>query len=177
MTSADSATVLSIQMFTLRPAKSAGQVVKFGGGFYCGKLAIESKEPIYCFNAFFMTMRAKFTAPTASIHYYVVTLPPALSWAACVMAAAAVAPRSIAATLAFSSSASSWLARWATAERCGRWGRRTGSCRQGTSSVLGSVAVKLGRATRNGLAALWEESIHDSTATRRGYGSCNGEGV
>ena len=34
------------------------------------------------FNAFFMTMRGKFTAPGTSIHYYVVEFDPAtLSWA------------------------------------------------------------------------------------------------
>jgi nucleoside diphosphate kinase len=45
--------------------------VKFGGGFYCGEVNHEGKT-IYCFNAFFMTMRSKFVAPGTSIHYYVV---------------------------------------------------------------------------------------------------------
>lgn len=36
----------------------------------------------YTFNAFFMTMRGKFTAPGTSIHYYVVEFDPSeLSWA------------------------------------------------------------------------------------------------
>ena len=36
----------------------------------------------YTFNAFFMTMRGKFTAPGTSIHYYCVEFDPAsLSWA------------------------------------------------------------------------------------------------
>jgi hypothetical protein len=55
--------------------------VKFGGGFYCGKIEIEGKEPIYAFNGFFMAMRAKFVTPGTSIHYYVVEFDPAtLSW-------------------------------------------------------------------------------------------------
>ena len=56
--------------------------VKFGGGFYCGKMEVPNSEPIYVFNAFFMSMRAKFVAPGTSIHYYVVEFNPAeLSWA------------------------------------------------------------------------------------------------
>jgi hypothetical protein len=40
------------------------------------------KAPIYTFNAFFMSMRSKFVAPDASIHYYVVEFPASsLSWA------------------------------------------------------------------------------------------------
>lgn len=56
--------------------------VKFGGGFYCGKIEVEGFEPIYVFNAFFMSMRSKFVAPGTSIHYYVVDFDPEqLSWA------------------------------------------------------------------------------------------------
>lgn len=56
--------------------------VKFGGGFYCGKLEIPDKAPIYVFNAFFMTMRAKFVTAGSSIHYYQVVFDPsALTWA------------------------------------------------------------------------------------------------
>jgi len=55
--------------------------VKFGGGFYCGKMDVDGKS-YYTFNAFFMTMRGKFTQPTESIHYYVVQYSPdKLSWA------------------------------------------------------------------------------------------------
>jgi hypothetical protein len=55
--------------------------VKFGGGFYCGQVTIEGKEPIYTFNAFFMSMRAKFVTPGTSIHYYVVEFnPEELAW-------------------------------------------------------------------------------------------------
>ena len=59
-------------------AKKDGHLVKFGGGFYCGKV-----EDIYVFNGFFMEMRAAFVAPGASIHYYVVEFEPAdCKWAA-----------------------------------------------------------------------------------------------
>merc|ERR1719277_1866625 len=53
-------------------AKKADKLVKFGGGFYCGLVALEGKKPIYVFNGFFMSMRSKFTAPGESIHYYTV---------------------------------------------------------------------------------------------------------
>ena len=63
-------------------AKKAGKVVKFGGGFYCGLVEVEGKTPIYCFNAFFMSMRSKFTAPGLSIYYYSVQWDAAaLPWA------------------------------------------------------------------------------------------------
>lgn len=56
-------------------------LVKFGGGFYCGEIKRESGPSIFTFNAFFMTMRGKFVAPDASIHYYVVEFDPEkLSW-------------------------------------------------------------------------------------------------
>eukprot|EP00038_Savillea_parva_P016755 m.17919 g.17919 ORF g.17919 m.17919 type:complete len:320 (-) comp3548_c0_seq1:1202-2161(-) len=62
--------------------KKAGKMVKFGGGFYCGLIEIEGKEPAYIFNGFFMSMRTKFTAPGLSIHYYQVEWPiEKLSWA------------------------------------------------------------------------------------------------
>jgi hypothetical protein len=62
-------------------AKKAGNLVKFGGGFYCGKVEIEGKEPCYIFNGFFMSMRSKFTAPGLTIHYYVVEWDSdALAW-------------------------------------------------------------------------------------------------
>jgi len=55
--------------------------VKFGGGFYCGQIEHEDKK-LYTFNAFFMTMRSKFCAESASIHFYVVEFDPkALKWA------------------------------------------------------------------------------------------------
>eukprot|EP00656_Telonema_subtile_P022547 TRINITY_DN2372_c0_g1_i1.p1 TRINITY_DN2372_c0_g1~~TRINITY_DN2372_c0_g1_i1.p1 ORF type:complete len:968 (-),score=420.48 TRINITY_DN2372_c0_g1_i1:110-3013(-) len=61
--------------------KKAGNLVKFGGGFYCGLIELEDKEPIYVFNGFFMSMRSKFTAPGLSIYYYVVEFDAnELSW-------------------------------------------------------------------------------------------------
>jgi hypothetical protein len=62
--------------------KKADKLIKFGGGFYCGLVEIEGKEPIYAFNGFFMAMRNKFTAPGLSIYYYSVEWDSdALSWA------------------------------------------------------------------------------------------------
>jgi len=54
--------------------------VKLGGGFYCGQITVDGVK-YYTFNAFFMTMRGKFTTPGTSIHYYVVEFDPkTLSW-------------------------------------------------------------------------------------------------
>jgi len=62
-------------------AKKADKLVKFGGGFYCGLIEVEGKDPLYIFNGFFMAMRSKFTAPGTSIYYYSVEWDPAkLSW-------------------------------------------------------------------------------------------------
>lgn len=56
------------------------EAVKFGGGFYCGLVACNGKE-LYVFNAFFMTMRAKFVGEDNSIHTFEVQWDPAkLSW-------------------------------------------------------------------------------------------------
>merc|ERR1711871_1357886 len=61
--------------------KKAKKLVKFGGGFYCGLIEIEGKDPVYIFNGFFMSMRNKFTAPGLSIYYYVVEWEAAsLAW-------------------------------------------------------------------------------------------------
>jgi len=58
------------------------KVVKLGGGFYCAPVEVDGKPPIYTFNAFFMSMRSKFTAADAAVHYYVVRFQPTkLSWA------------------------------------------------------------------------------------------------
>merc|ERR1712159_47952 len=61
----------------------AADVLKLGGGFYCGKLSPPGRqEPIYVFNAFFMNMRASYTAPGKCIYYYVVEWDTArYSWA------------------------------------------------------------------------------------------------
>jgi len=52
-------------------SKSAGNLVKFGGGFYCGLVKMNGKEK-YVFNAFFMSMRSGFTMPGKSIRYFTV---------------------------------------------------------------------------------------------------------
>lgn len=52
-------------------------LIKFGGGFYCGQV-----DGIFIINGFYMSMRGKFTKPTASIYYILVQWPTAaLSWA------------------------------------------------------------------------------------------------
>eukprot|EP00928_Gymnodinium_smaydae_P079648 TRINITY_DN6351_c0_g1_i1.p1 TRINITY_DN6351_c0_g1~~TRINITY_DN6351_c0_g1_i1.p1 ORF type:complete len:429 (+),score=149.55 TRINITY_DN6351_c0_g1_i1:96-1382(+) len=62
-------------------AKKNKVLVKFGGGFYCAKLEKDG-QTYYVFNGFFMTMRAGFVKPGASIYYYVVEFDPSeLSWA------------------------------------------------------------------------------------------------
>eukprot|EP01065_Artemidia_motanka_P024599 TRINITY_DN294_c0_g3_i1.p2 TRINITY_DN294_c0_g3~~TRINITY_DN294_c0_g3_i1.p2 ORF type:complete len:342 (+),score=161.33 TRINITY_DN294_c0_g3_i1:67-1092(+) len=66
--------------------KKNGNLVKFGGGFYCGKISqggvFGGGKTIYVFNGFFMSMRSNFTAPGRSIHWYSVEWDPAqLSWA------------------------------------------------------------------------------------------------
>jgi len=81
----DACTYLGIDGNGLDAIWSKAKLVKFGGGFYCGKLEpkIPGKAPvIYVFNGFFMSMRGKFVQPGTSIHYYVVEFAPdKLSWA------------------------------------------------------------------------------------------------
>lgn len=56
-------------------------IVKFGGGFYCGQVSVKGQPELYVFNAFFMTMRSKFVGPGVSIHCYTVEWDPSkLSW-------------------------------------------------------------------------------------------------
>jgi hypothetical protein len=53
------------------------ELLKFGGGFYCGKV-----KDIFVINGFYMNMRTKFTTPGTSIYYYAVEWDPKdLSWA------------------------------------------------------------------------------------------------
>jgi nucleoside diphosphate kinase len=62
--------------------KAAKKLVKFGGGFYCGLVEVDGKDPVYIFNGFFMSMRSKFTQPGTEIYYYSVEWDPnVLSWA------------------------------------------------------------------------------------------------
>jgi len=58
-------------------SKDANNLVKFGGGFYAGKV----QQPIYVINGFYMAMREKYTKPPASIHYFVTEWDSStLSW-------------------------------------------------------------------------------------------------
>jgi len=53
------------------------QMVKFGGGFYCGKV-----DGIFVINGFYMNMRSAFTAPGKCIYYYETQFPTSrMSWA------------------------------------------------------------------------------------------------
>jgi len=61
-------------------AKNDKKLVKLGGGFYCGQCTANGKE-LYIMNGFFMSMRSKFTDPSAEIYYFNVEWDPAvLSW-------------------------------------------------------------------------------------------------
>ena len=54
--------------------------IKFGGGFYCGRVSWKNQQ-LYVFNAFFMSMRSKFVTPGTSIHCYEIEWNPAqMSW-------------------------------------------------------------------------------------------------
>ncbi|GBG25901.1 DNA polymerase zeta catalytic subunit [Hondaea fermentalgiana] len=56
--------------------KRGENLIKFGGGFYCGKV-----EDMYIMNGFYLSMRGKYTNAPAKIHYFVVEwAPSALSW-------------------------------------------------------------------------------------------------
>jgi nucleoside diphosphate kinase len=59
-----------------RTLKAGTNLLKFGGGFYCGQV-----DDIFVINAFYMAMRGAFTKPGTSIYYYVVEWDPKeLSW-------------------------------------------------------------------------------------------------
>eukprot|EP00435_Cladocopium_sp_Y103_P039731 s3967_g10.t1 len=73
--------------------KKGETIIKFGGGFYCGKVddiyaarTLNGSPAFFAFcilflscsgviNGFYMNMRSKFTAPGTSIHYYEVEWP------------------------------------------------------------------------------------------------------
>eukprot|EP00929_Paragymnodinium_shiwhaense_P019868 TRINITY_DN13414_c0_g1_i1.p1 TRINITY_DN13414_c0_g1~~TRINITY_DN13414_c0_g1_i1.p1 ORF type:complete len:355 (-),score=130.74 TRINITY_DN13414_c0_g1_i1:56-1051(-) len=62
--------------------KKNNKLVKLGGGFYCGLVEMEGREPIYVFNAFFMSMRSEYTQPGRTLHWYTVEWEEEnLSWA------------------------------------------------------------------------------------------------
>lgn len=57
--------------------KRGTNLIKFGGGFYCGKV-----DGIYVMNGFYMEMRAAYTNPGEKIQWYTVSWPAdSLSWA------------------------------------------------------------------------------------------------
>merc|ERR1712194_638450 len=59
------------------PLKVGTSLLKFGGGFYCGKV-----DGIYVINGFYMSMRGAFTKPGTCIYYYQVEWDAKdLSWA------------------------------------------------------------------------------------------------
>jgi len=61
--------------------KKSKQLIKFGGGFYCGKIP-SGKDFIYVINGFYMSMREKYTKKGTSIYYYCVEWDSSkLSWA------------------------------------------------------------------------------------------------
>merc|ERR1719330_639715 len=56
--------------------KKGVDLLKFGGGFYCGKV-----DGIFVINGFYAKMRSRFTLPNTCIHYYEVKWSPEqLSW-------------------------------------------------------------------------------------------------
>ena len=61
-----------------RAVCKSGDMIKFGGGFYCGKI-----KGLQIFNPFFMAMRAVYTSATAKLIYFDVEFDAKqLSWAA-----------------------------------------------------------------------------------------------
>jgi len=75
----DSTTALSIsvqELGTKWRALAKDDILKFGGGFYCGKI-----DNVYVINAFYMDMRCKFTTPGTCIYIYETEWDPrSLSW-------------------------------------------------------------------------------------------------
>lgn len=58
--------------------KRGTNLIKFGGGFYCGQVA----KDVYIINGFYMEMRNAYTAPGERIQWYTVEWPvDQLSWA------------------------------------------------------------------------------------------------
>lgn len=63
-----------------RVLKKDVDLIKFGGGFYCGKLS-DANGDFFVINAFYLNMRAVYTTPPAAILWYSVQWPVAqLSW-------------------------------------------------------------------------------------------------
>lgn len=53
----DASSYLQLDADTLDQTFQKSQKVKFGGGFYCAKIEVADKPPIYVFNGFFMSLR------------------------------------------------------------------------------------------------------------------------
>lgn len=53
--------------------KKDENLLKFGGGFYCGQLAPQ----VFVINGFYMSMRSVFTTPPATLTWYTVEWPSA----------------------------------------------------------------------------------------------------
>lgn len=71
---------LGCSVSELDEAWKAAKVVKFGGGFYCGRVTWNDMS-LYVFNAFFLQMRSKFVEKNKSIHYFEIQWDPtAMSW-------------------------------------------------------------------------------------------------
>jgi len=69
------------EAFRAHEKKDKSSVVKLGGGFYCAKFAVGEHEPLYIFNAFYMSMRGQFVGPENQIYYFSVQWDPAhMSW-------------------------------------------------------------------------------------------------
>jgi len=74
-----------------RDTEGRGNVIKLGGGFYCGKFPPNyntpqtqnpSQKPYYILNAFFLSMKSQYTKPNTSITVYEIEWDPdELSWA------------------------------------------------------------------------------------------------
>mmetsp|Transcript_40616 Transcript_40616/g.108693 ORF Transcript_40616/g.108693 Transcript_40616/m.108693 type:complete len:404 (+) Transcript_40616:78-1289(+) len=61
---------------TLKKKGPGTNLIKFGGGFYCGQV-----DGIFVINGFYMQMRSAYTTPPAAIHWFTVEWPAAeLSW-------------------------------------------------------------------------------------------------
>jgi nucleoside diphosphate kinase len=73
---ADACKKLGLDGASLETEWRKAKFVKFGGGFYCGKMG-----DIFVMNGFYMAMRSQFTTPPACIHYFTVEWPNSnLSW-------------------------------------------------------------------------------------------------
>jgi len=58
------------EAFRAQEKKDKASVVRLGGGFYCAKFSVGAHEPLYIFNAFYMSMRSQFVGPQNNIYYF-----------------------------------------------------------------------------------------------------------